>query len=370
VQEEGIVTGTTVTTVDDDAAAEQAFFVFPTTAPPEDSFTNGNSQHNSDVPDEMGGDSLELLIGTGGAQRAQQVNEALVGATFSSELTASNMFYWVVAARCMYLVAKLNLKAWSPAYEMSGKKLHLESYWLQLATHLPLLCLLTWIMLTVYDEDINVVAASLRTFSHVAMALLSIYAMEFFLRGSQMNWVMIAHRTVLMASMLYVIGSKDLGTMKDPLDLIMFGAIEAVGACIEFPAQVFMIYYRFWSDSSPEEHERIRPRVSLILQISLGLASLLKMAFVTTSSLWYFLMLNSLAGSCLIWIVPLIRIVQGPILLRSLYLQFQLYNQVSVTNPLAEKQASIVCPTETDDEFFIEFGTDFNGMIRETEHDV
>jgi hypothetical protein len=287
VPQEGIVAGTMVTTVEDDAAAEQAFFVFPTTAPPEDSLPIENSQHNSYVPDEMGGDSLELLIGTGGAQRTKQANEALVGATFSNELTASNMFYWVVAARCMYLVTKLNLKAWSRAYEMSGKKLHLESYWLQLATHFPLLCLLVWIMLTVYGEDINVVAASLRTFSHVAMALLSVYAMEFFLRGSQMNWVMITHRTVFMATMLYVIGSKDLNNMKDPLDLIMFGAIAATGACIELPAQVFMIYYRFWSDSTPEDREHIRPRVSLILQISLGLASLSKMAFVTTYSLWY-----------------------------------------------------------------------------------
>jgi hypothetical protein len=81
-------------------------------------------------------------------------------------------------------------------------------------------------------------------------------------------------------------------------------------------------------------------------------------------------MLNSLAGSCLIWIAPLISIVQAPILVRSLYLQYRLYKQVSVTDPLAEKEATIVCPTETTDEFFIEFGTDFNGMIRENEHDV
>ncbi|CAB9497395.1 expressed unknown protein [Seminavis robusta] len=273
---------------------------------------------------------------------------SLVATTTVDEFTAPNLFYWMVAIRFMYLLVQLALGKWSRPYQASEKKVHLASYWVNLSIQVPILAVLAWAILALSGDDSEVVTAGIQTFSHSAMALLSVCGVELFLRGHEMNKVLFANRVVFIATMLYVM-EEDSSNMKAPLDLIMFGTIEALGTCIELSSQVLMIYYRFWSDSQIEVRDSIRPRVSIVLQLCLSLGFFLKVAFVVVSVVWYVLKLDDLNGSSLIWIVPLVRIVQAPLLVRSFHLQLLLFNQVAT----ASQRDEVITK-----EMVVEFGPD------------
>lgn len=263
-------------------------------------------------------------------QQTAEAKKLCVMTILSNELTAPNLFYWMMAVRVMYYLIGLVLQKWGSSYKESDKKLNLRSYWLQFIVNVPLLAVLTLSLVTMQNGNHDLVKIGVFVFAHATMLLLALYGMDIFLRS--MDKTLVAQRLILIAVLLYVIEFDDAG-LHNPIDQLTFGAMEAVGACSELAAQWNLINYRSWSDASSNEKERMRPGVAVTLQVCMLCSFVSKIIFFASSIAWYVLRFDCLAGSNIVFMLPLVRLLQTPTLLRSFLVQSRLYNRVTTTSP-------------------------------------
>lgn len=271
--------------------------------------------------------------------------------TISNLLSASNMLYWMTAARVMYAITARCLERFSPTYRTTQKKLNLTNYWVQLVLYTLVLPVFLWSAVAIHSNDVSTLEVGLKVFANVAMLLLAMYSMELYLRGHLMDVALLVHHVLLIVITLYVIDSED-STVKDPRDLIDFGIIEGLGALTEQPTLLGMIYYRCFSDSSTEEKAEIRPTVASRLRLSLFTFLLLKCALFVGSFVWYGVRFDYISSSNLVWIVPLLRTIHTPTLVWSFYVQWKLYVRVVTSRPLkdAVEETESVCDSHQDEE--------------------
>jgi len=261
-------------------------------------------------------------------EKTLETPETLITALLSEQLAATNMFYYFVVAFVLHSAAKFGLNKWNPAYKQSNKQLQLETYWVQLAVFTPVLIILIWATVLVRSENSwDSVVKGLKVFSHIAMILLAITGMDIFLRGYDMSKLLLAQKVTVIVSMLYVISGNHHG-LKEPLDQFLFGIIEAFGALAVHPSLISMIYYRGWSDSSLEEKELTRAKVGSVMRVGVALGFILKAALLVASAWFYIVHVGHLAGSSLIWFLPIIRTVDTLVSACSLQVQYSLYKKV------------------------------------------
>lgn len=270
--------------------------------------------------------------------------------TFAEQLTASNMLYWMWAVRILYFVVGLVLQQWGRSYQKSSKKFHLMSYWLQFTMFVPLLAVLALSLVAIQSDTVLLTKTGLILLAHAAMVLLGLVSMEIFLRA--MDSTLFLQRLVVLATLVYVIGFEDAG-LENPMHQITFGAIEAVGVCSELAAQWNLINYRSWSDAASQEKERMQHGIAFTLKVCLLCSVLSKAVFYGCSIAWYVLRFDGLQGSYLLFVLPAVRVVQTPALIRSLYVQMRLYRKVA-TFAVPEKFDGKVSVSEssTDKSFY------------------
>ena len=264
------------------------------------------------------------------AQEVAEEDHFCVMKILTDQLTAPNMFYWMWAVRVMYSVVGLLLQKWGRSYQQSSKKFHLMSYWVQVIVYVPLLAVLTLALVTIQSHDDFLVGVGLFLFAHASLLLLSLYSMEIFLRT--MDKTLFLQRLVFLATLLYAIQFEDPG-LENPIHQITFGAMEAVGVCSELAAQWNLINYRSWSDGAPHEKERMQHGIAFTLKVCLVCSVVSKLVFFSSSIAWYVLRFDALTGSYLVFVLPLVRTLQAPTLMRSLFVQTQLYNRVATITP-------------------------------------